>query len=358
MGIARWTLRVAVVLIAAGAASVAEAQSNVCVDLEARLIQIDRGASSGGSNARQYDVTIGQQRNEIERATAEARRAGCMGGFLFFQKKPEAKCGKLMATIQKMQNNLQRLMADRQQFADDPYSIAQQRSNILRQLSQYRCGPSYASNDDTFLQPRQGGFLETLFGSSRLRTYDGAYSPDAGFGTYRTLCVRTCDGFYFPISFSTVPGQFNTDAATCQAMCPGAEAVLYTHRNPGEDSSQMVSLSGEPYASLPTAFRFRTEYDKTCTCHSATAALTDESFSDFSQNGAVDLSTGAPVVVSAPMPNLRQAAGEDPETIANRNANFVPKPVAPSAAGETTTTLSADGTRQIRVVGPAYYYGQ
>jgi hypothetical protein len=27
----------------------------------------------------------------------------------------------------------------------------------------------------------------------------------AASGTYRTLCVRLCDGFYFPISFSTIP---------------------------------------------------------------------------------------------------------------------------------------------------------
>ena len=34
----------------------------------------------------------------------------------------------------------------------------------------------------------------------------------------------------------------------------------------------MVSLSGEPYSALPTAFQYRTAYDKTCTCHSAPPA--------------------------------------------------------------------------------------
>ncbi|MEJ0097082.1 MAG: hypothetical protein WDM84_02935 [Bauldia sp.] len=39
---------------------VAEAQGNVCTDLEAQLAGIDRGAASGG-DPRQYDAPIGQQ---------------------------------------------------------------------------------------------------------------------------------------------------------------------------------------------------------------------------------------------------------------------------------------------------------
>ena len=37
----------------------------------------------------------------------------------------------------------------------------------------------------------------------------------AGGGTYRTLCVRTCDGYYFPISFKVTRAKFNTDSIAC-----------------------------------------------------------------------------------------------------------------------------------------------
>lgn len=338
-------------------ASVADAQSNVCVDLEARLIQLDRGSQGNGNDARQYDVPIAQQKNEIDRATAEARRAGCMGGFLIFQPTPEAKCGKLMATIDKMQANLQRLMSARSQFSYDPYNVARERSAVLQSLAQNRCGPSYASNDNNFQAP-SGGLFATLFGP-RIRTFgdDGPFSPDNGPGTYRTLCVRTCDGFYFPISFSTVPGQFQADAATCQAMCPGTDTVLYTHRNPGEGTDQMVSLSGEPYTSLPNAYKFRTSYDKSCTCGSL-ASAGSENFTDFGANGTLDRTAIAPPVAAMPLPNIKPALGEDPETIANRAGAFVPKPIQPSDGTDTETTLSADGSKKIRIVGPAYYYGQ
>jgi hypothetical protein len=354
MGFLRQTTLAAAALLAA--LLPAAALADVCVDLEARLIQIDRSAQGGGGNARQFDVPISQQKNEIARATAEARRAGCLGGFLIFQPKPEAKCGKLMATIDKMQNNLQRLMSERGQYDNDPFTLSQQRSQILRALAQNRCGPTYASNGGLFDQQPSGGggLFASLFGP-RIQTFgDGQFSTGGGLGTYRTMCVRTCDGFYFPISFSTVPSQFAADSDTCQAMCPGTETSLYTYRNPGENTEQMVSLSGDPYTALPNAFKFRTSYDKACTCGSVAAANTG-GFTEFQTGGTIDPSA-ATQPVAVPLPNLRPAQGEDPETIANRAGNFIPGPVVPGQ-DTSATAATADG-KKVRIVGPAYYYGQ
>jgi len=84
-------------------------------------------------------------------------------------------------------------------------------------------------------------------------------------GTYRTLCVRLCDGFYFPISYSTRRERFAGDAKHCEKRCPG-RSRLFVHRNPGEDVDKMVALDGHHYSSLPTAFLHRTQYVKDCTC--------------------------------------------------------------------------------------------
>jgi len=106
---------------------------------------------------------------------------------------------------------------------------------------------------------------------TRASTDDPAADPAADFHdgraeTYRTYCVRLCDGYYWPISFSTTPGQFERDAATCQASC-GSPARLFVHRMPGGGPGTMVSLAGLPYASLKSAFLFRTRYDAQCKCH-------------------------------------------------------------------------------------------
>ena len=349
----------AAALAALAASGSAIAQGNICVDLEAQLAEIARGAGSGG-DPRQYDAPIAQQQDQIDRATAEAHRSGCLGGFLFFKPKPDPKCGKLTATINQMQGNLQRLMAQRAQTGGDPYTLASQRSDLLRSLTYNHCGSDYAGGNNA-LQDNGGGLFASLFGPNSIFRSPGPEDSSAGFGTYRTLCVRTCDGFYFPISFSTVPGQFNADAATCQAMCPGAAAVLYTHRNPGEDVSQMLSLDGQPYTALPNAFRFRTEYDKSCTCHAAGAPVftqfpIDENVSPIT-GAPIDLGPGATTAVAVipPLPNLRPVAvGEDPATIDDRAGGLIPAPVSradgPAVAG--------DSPRKVRIVGPNYYYGQ
>lgn len=84
-------------------------------------------------------------------------------------------------------------------------------------------------------------------------------------GTYRTVCVRTCDGYFFPISFATTPDRFAADEAACRSRC-SSSARLYVYPNPGAEPEQMVNLSGQPYSALKSAFLFRTNYDAGCTC--------------------------------------------------------------------------------------------
>lgn len=84
-------------------------------------------------------------------------------------------------------------------------------------------------------------------------------------GTYRTMCVRLCDGYFFPVSFATTPDRFATDEAACRSRC-GSPARLYVYPNPGGDPKQMHDSRGQPYSALKTAFLFRTNYDESCTC--------------------------------------------------------------------------------------------
>jgi uncharacterized protein DUF2865 len=90
--------------------------------------------------------------------------------------------------------------------------------------------------------------------------------PRRNLATYRTLCVRLCDGFYFPISFATTRNKFRADAERCERQCP-SRSRLYVYRYPGESIEQMTDLNDEPYTKLQTAFRFQTNYDSQCTCH-------------------------------------------------------------------------------------------
>lgn len=85
--------------------------------------------------------------------------------------------------------------------------------------------------------------------------------------THRTMCVRLCDGFFWPVSFATTSSNFERDAAVCTNSCGGAtEARLFSYPNPGGSPDDMIDLDGKPYKKLPNAFAFRAKYDNACKC--------------------------------------------------------------------------------------------
>ena len=91
-------------------------------------------------------------------------------------------------------------------------------------------------------------------------------NDEEGEPTYRTVCVRLCDGYFWPVSFATTEAYFDRDRAQCERGC-GTPAKLYVYRNPGADPEAMHDLQGQPYSRLPTAFQFRTKFEPTCKCN-------------------------------------------------------------------------------------------
>jgi hypothetical protein len=84
--------------------------------------------------------------------------------------------------------------------------------------------------------------------------------------TFRTVCVRACDGFFFPVSYTTRSNAFERDEAICKMTCPGTQASLFAYPNPGGAIEQAVSPTGQLYKETPNAFRYRTEFVSGCSC--------------------------------------------------------------------------------------------
>jgi len=82
---------------------------------------------------------------------------------------------------------------------------------------------------------------------------------------YRTVCVRLCDGYYWPMSFATTPENFERDRQKCESSC-GSPTRLYRYKNPGGDIESMEDINGRPYRGLRTAFLYRTQYNAACKC--------------------------------------------------------------------------------------------
>src|SRR3979490_2684682 len=244
----------------------------MCPRLEAQLATIDRGGGDPAKDEqiRRYQDAAAKQQSELDRVTSQAKRMGCdSSGFFSLFSGQSAQCGPVNNQIQQMRANLEQITTSLERLRagglGGPHREKKHPPRLLA-VAQNNCGPQYANAArDANAGRGPGNFLENLFGNN---TYPSAPSADLGpqSGTYRTVCVRTCDGGYFPISFATYPARFPDDEKTCKALCPAAEATLFTYRNPGEDINQAVSINGQPYSASPNAFRFRQEFNPSCAC--------------------------------------------------------------------------------------------
>src|SRR6266550_5815258 len=334
----------------------------MCPRLEAQLATIDRGG--GGDPAkeeqiRRYQDAAAKQQSELDRVTQQAKRMGCdSSGFFSLFSGQSAQCGPVNNQIQQMRANLEQITTNLERLRGGFGAEREnQRRSILLALAQSNCGPQYAN-----AVRGPGNFLDNLFGNNN---YPGPPSADLGpqSGTFRTVCVRSCDGAYFPISFSTVPARFPDDERTCKALCPAAEATLFTYRNPGEDINQAVSINGQPYASSPNAFRYRQEFNPSCACKAAGQTWSDalKSIDDKAaaeqQGDIIVTEESAKKMSRAPTKGAASAARKGTTAAVPDAApapDAPPSPAAPSSG--TSPAAPAPGTpsenKPIRSVGP------
>jgi hypothetical protein len=84
-------------------------------------------------------------------------------------------------------------------------------------------------------------------------------------GGGQVICVRTCDGGYFPMP-NLPEGRSGADDM-CQALCPGTEAVAYSMPSGDEALRQAATIKGSrAYTSLANAFKFRKTFVPNCSC--------------------------------------------------------------------------------------------
>ncbi|MEO1321058.1 MAG: DUF2865 domain-containing protein [Pseudomonadota bacterium] len=241
-------------------------RANVCLQLERRLANVaNRGRT--GSDRR------GALRNQLSRARRDSRLLegrlesnDCWDEF-FFQRtlRNTRACVSTYRRLQRARQAAKDASAELQQYSGS--NRQQMQDDIVRELARNRCGRAYEQqarrmNSNPFASFFEDGDSSGLAGRSN--TYRGL-----PFATYRTLCVRLCDGYYFPVSFSTLPNYFERDAQACQSQC-AAPTGLYYHQNPGSSIDQMVSAQdNSTYTQLNTAFLYRKQYVKGCSCKTA-----------------------------------------------------------------------------------------
>ena len=280
----------------------AAAASRACRQLEAQLASASGGGGRNSAQVGKYDKAIERQRRQMSIARSQARDTGC--GFGIFGRKVR-QCASLNATINKMEGNLDALQRKRGQLAGGS-SGGKSRSRILASLDANGCRA--AEEEVAIRRPQEDlgkkrrGLLEQLLGHrndpiepqapesaernviavarerggdgrriKRVINQDGETGVAALQDSYNTSCVRTCDGYFFPMSPSSKTSDFSRDQKNCESSCPGAEMQVFYRDPAATDETEMMSAAtGRPYSELSTAFLYKdasSQRPATCGCN-------------------------------------------------------------------------------------------
>ncbi|MEO1719197.1 MAG: DUF2865 domain-containing protein [Pseudomonadota bacterium] len=238
---------------------------DICLRLERQLANVVNGDRNRGASRDQLARQIRSLGQRVRRREAGLERRQCWDEF-FFQRtlRNTRTC---VSQYRALEDERRQLQDARNRYEQTNASNAQAlQRDLINELARNRCGPAY--QQQARRQERNDNPFASFFQQDR-GNYDGGRNNTyrgLEFATYRTLCVRLCDGYYFPVSFSTLPNYFDRDVEVCQSRC-AAPVALYYHQNPGGSIDQMVSVSdNSAYKQLETAFRYRKQFVDGCSC--------------------------------------------------------------------------------------------
>ncbi len=320
----------------------ARAQNAECDQLRAALAQPASIDPSAATNAR-------QARAELGRLSAQAHGMGCDNQqFLFFGSPPPPQCGGLKGRISA-------LKARYNSFAASASGETPQRRALRARYDQL-CGA-----------PRQKNFFETLFGGSSDDQRAGQPPSDGqplpgelgAHGGSQAVCVRTCDGGFFPMNFSARGAPQEDLEKLCQALCPNAEVKLYT-RNPNSTIDTALGADGTPYRDLPNALKFQTSFDPSCACKPPNQSWVDALAPAEQLLGQMGGARAGDTIVTEAtsqamsqqsLQRLPASTGKSPDVPSPPPAVVAPAPKPTAANDRVIETKGPDGTpRQVRIV--------
>jgi hypothetical protein len=254
-------------LLWAGTAS-AQRGAAICNQIRMELSGLQRLGNTGGGSAREANrlrAELGRARNALRVNECDAQRG------LFTFSSPPAVCAPLRAQAGQIEARL------RQIDGADPN--APRRAQLLAALQRYNCMGEPEERGVIYARPQAPSLFEQLFGGRSTSAaivddrrdvppLDPAFEDElrekARLGGRTPICVRSCDGFFFPVNFEGLTAR-DEHGAVCQALCPGAETeVLYMRL--GADIETAATRDGRPYSSLPNAMRYRENRDPACFC--------------------------------------------------------------------------------------------
>ncbi len=173
-------------------------------------------------------------------------------------------------------------------------------------------------------------------------------------GTFRTVCVRMCDGFFVPMSYATTRANFQQDQMKCRSTC-GDDARLFFHRNPGGAMDDAVDLNGRVYGRIPNAFRFRKTLVDGCACRPPPWSEAELARHRGYVVGPQSPATGQPLKPQTKVADAGAGSQQSAATAPASGAIDPPAtspPVLKSAKIKTASRATPEAPRIVRIAAP------
>jgi len=335
-----------------------------CDQLRAELGAVENAIASNVNL--DLSTTIKKTQRELDKTSAYAKSIGCSDLRIPLLSGPApAKCPSLEVQIGQLEQDIEGL---KQEAARNATGELQVRRDTLKTTLDGNCtdGASVPNNQAKSNTTTPFGGATDGLQASEMPDDPMARLNSSVANGFRTICVRKCDGFFFPISQFGSNNRLSTDADLCHASCPGAEVSLYVQPNDKEVDGAVSADNGQLYTALPTAFHHRSSYDPSCSCRvpgkswAETLADAERILSVVGQSDALvtelkaqelsrprDLKAPAKAKKGDPTPAPSPAA----DLIALQNAIPAGTDIVPLGQGEVREVTAPDGTkRKIRIL--------
>jgi hypothetical protein len=333
----RTSLRLAFALVALVAtAGGALAQSAACRQARADLA----GLGSGGSRTAMRLAQ--EQLGEIGRMQGQMRALQCdQGGFFG----PSPDCQAVAQRIRAMEAN---------------YGALRQRAQAEGDVEQRRRRLQAAIDRFCDVEPTVEPVRATR-AAPEPEAREGRRAPTGG---GRMVCVRACDGFFFPLQ--NLPSGRGDADDMCQALCPGTETTAYAMPGGDDALNQAISIrTNRPYVQSPNAFKFQKSFDPACSCKKqgeSWAQLLRQAESMLDQRrGDIIVTEQKAEELSRPKaaPPLTAAQQrEQDRRLASRRVNDAAEAQAAAEAGAAAPTASGESSGIGRTIETARVIGR
>jgi len=353
----------------------ATAQNAACSSLRSQLAAIGVSGKRSKKPLKQYNRAILTQQRQLSSVRGKLSTLGCRSKRKIFVRSVNSQCSPLRKKRRRMERNLASLKSKARRKSEGSNSArvgysSRLRRKLKRKLRIARCfsGNGQVNGIVTEQRARDLRIRKNKLAAEKLRNSRERQDQirkaqrnngnEAGIeqmllkkGTYKTMCVRTCDGYYFPVSFSTTPDAFVGDSQACNQLCPGVAIQLFIQNISDTDPQNMISVgAGKPYSKLRNAFSFKKSFNPSCRCNYnllQPEILSTEILSEAKKKPLINVTQA----VSRPV--TRPDKGQDPETLMNDNLT-----VEINKLNVELKPRQVIKRRKVRIVGEAHFPDQ